>query len=71
MIYLIATLVFIPLWLIGILFNPNPEAFVFLIMLMLYPIIGFIGGIIGAVIYNLAAKWVGGIEFTLETIDTQ
>ena len=37
-----------------------------LFMLILYPIMGFIGGIIGAAIYNLAARFVGGIEMTLD-----
>lgn len=31
-----------------------------------YALIGFIGGIISAAIYNLAAKWVGGIEVEVE-----
>ncbi len=35
-------------------------------MLLLYPIMGFIGGILMAVFYNLTAKWIGGIEVTLE-----
>ncbi len=35
-------------------------------MLVAYPIIGFIGGILMAVIYNLAAKWVGGLEVSVE-----
>jgi hypothetical protein len=29
---------------------------------VLYGVMGFIGGIIGALIYNLVAKWIGGIE---------
>lgn len=37
-----------------------------LFMLLLYPVMGFIGGIIGAAFYNLAARWVGGIEMTLD-----
>lgn len=31
----------------------------------LYAAAGFIGGIIVAAVYNLIAKWTGGIEFTL------
>ncbi len=33
---------------------------------IVYIVIGFIFGIILAAIYNLCAKWVGGIEITLE-----
>jgi hypothetical protein len=40
---------------------------VFLIFLpIIYAVIGFIGGVITALIYNLVAKWTGGIEFTTE-----
>jgi hypothetical protein len=34
---------------------------------IVYAILGFIGGIIYAWLYNLVAGWVGGIEVTLET----
>jgi len=30
---------------------------------VIYAIMGFIGGIIGAALYNLVANWTGGIEF--------
>ena len=33
---------------------------------ILYAVVGFIAGIIGAVIYNVVAKWVGGIEVEVE-----
>jgi hypothetical protein len=33
---------------------------------ILYAVIGFIGGILGAALYNLVAKWVGGIEVEVE-----
>src|SRR5205814_10616937 len=33
---------------------------------LIYAAIGFIGGIIGALIYNLVAKWIGGIEVEVE-----
>ena len=32
----------------------------------IYAAMGFIGGIIGAVLYNLVAKWIGGIEVEVE-----
>jgi len=40
---------------------------VFVIFLpIIYAVIGFIGGVIAALIYNLVAKWTGGIEFITE-----
>ncbi len=33
---------------------------------ILYGVLGFIGGIVIAGIYNLTAKWVGGLEIELE-----
>src|SRR5947209_6034673 len=43
--------------------------FVFAVILfpILYGIIGFIAGAIGAAIYNLAAGWMGGVEMDLDT----
>ena len=35
---------------------------------ILYSIIGFIGGAIGALVYNLAAGVVGGVKFDLEGV---
>ena len=40
---------------------------VFVIFLpIIYAVLGFIAGVIMAFIYNLVAKWIGGIEFTTE-----
>ena len=36
---------------------------------VMYGIIGFIGGIIGALVYNVAAGVVGGLELELENMD--
>lgn len=33
---------------------------------LLYGIFGFIGGVAGAWIYNIFAKWIGGLEMELE-----
>ncbi|MEO5960680.1 MAG: DUF3566 domain-containing protein [Opitutaceae bacterium] len=35
---------------------------------VLYAIFGFIGGVIAAAVYNLVAKWTGGLELTLEDV---
>ena len=34
-----------------------------------YAIAGFIGGLIGAAIYNLVAKWSGGLEFEFRDLE--
>lgn len=33
---------------------------------VLYGVMGFIGGVISAALYNLAARWVGGLEVEVE-----
>ena len=35
---------------------------------IMYGVIGFIGGVIVAGLYNLIARWVGGLEFTVEDV---
>jgi hypothetical protein len=35
---------------------------------IIYAVVGFIAGVIAAFIYNLVAKWTGGIEFTTEDV---
>jgi hypothetical protein len=35
---------------------------------IIYAVLGFIGGVIVAFIYNLVAKWTGGVEFTTEEV---
>ncbi len=62
------TVILAPFILIGMAANPDGAAggIPMLVILILYPLFGFIGGIILAAVYNLAAKWVGGIRFTME-----
>ena len=59
------SIIIIPIFFITLLVKPA-EAIPFLIMAILYPVMGFIGGIIGAALYNLASHLVGGLEFTLD-----
>ncbi len=33
-----------------------------------YGVLGFIGGIVTAFLYNLVARWTGGVEVTLDTV---
>jgi len=42
--------------------------FAVLIFPIMYGIIGFIAGLIYAALYNLAARWTGGFELTLEQV---
>ncbi len=37
-----------------------------LLMPVMYGVMGFIGGVICAALYNLIARWVGGIEVEVE-----
>ena len=42
---------------------------VFVIFLpIIYAVLGFIGGVLAAFIYNLVAKWTGGVEFTTQEV---
>jgi hypothetical protein len=48
--------------------TPGPSLFTLIIFPLLYLIFGFIFTVIGAWAYNLAASWVGGIEYTSTTV---
>ena len=37
-----------------------------LLMPIFYAVMGFVFGILGAAIYNLIARWIGGLEFEVE-----
>ena len=70
-------LIFAPLFLLGGLLasaagqHNNPLAGIFgigiaVLFPMLYGVIGFIAGLIGALFYDLLAGWVGGLELEME-----
>lgn len=40
----------------------------FLILAVVYPLIGFVSGLLGAWAFNLTAKWTGGIVINVEDI---
>ena len=71
--------VFLILWIIfaivSMVMKPQPDvdrpAMIWgaLIAVVIYPIIGFVATLVSAWIYNLVAKWTGGIEFTLTDSD--
>ena len=64
--YALLAALFIPFFLLASLGGGAEGMSVTIIMLILYPIMGFIGGLIMAAFYNLVSKWVGGIEVTVE-----
>jgi len=74
--YGILSLVIAPFFLLAAVFGSKsgtafPAIFGvgFAIMLpVIYAVIGFIGGIIAAAIYNLVAKWTGGLEFEVRDV---
>jgi len=65
-------LVMLPFMFIIMLANPEEGAgpmVGMLVMLLLYPLMGFVGGILMAALYNLASKWVGGLEMSVEAVE--
>jgi hypothetical protein len=64
------SIVLFPFFLIMILVK-GVAAIPMLLILISYPIMGFIGGIIGAALYNLASRFAGGLELTLEVTQEQ
>jgi len=65
--YLIMSLPFVLLMAVTFSFAPGPKppmAGMLIFMPVFYTVFGFIFTLIGAWIYNLVARWVGGIEFT-------
>ena len=75
--YGLLSLVVVPFLLLGLTFSqvggkPQPTdlvGFGFVLLLpVLYGIAGFIFGMLGAAIYNLVAKWTGGLEFEVRDL---
>lgn len=65
--YAFMSVIMLPFMLIGM--SKSPGGGFMLLMLLLYPIMGFVGGIIMAALYNLASKWIGGLEVTVEDVE--
>jgi hypothetical protein len=68
--YLLFGLLFVPFFLLIGMFAPEGQGFPFgmafaIAMPVMYGVFGVIGGAIGALLYNLVAGWVGGIEVEL------
>jgi hypothetical protein len=65
--YAMMSLVTLPFVLIAM--SRSSGGAVMVLMLLLYPFLGFVAGVITAALYNFAAKWIGGIEVTVETVE--
>ncbi len=42
-----------------------------IVLELLIPMTGFLYGVLGAVVYNLVAKWTGGVELTISDVAPQ
>jgi hypothetical protein len=73
----IMAVIFVPFMLLSFLFTPDVPAgnrvgfMAFtagfgLLMPVFYAVMGFVAGVVGAFVYNVVAKWIGGIEIELE-----
>lgn len=63
--YGFVAVILLPFFLITIITN-HKEALPMLALIIFYPLGGFIGGIIGAALYNLASKLIGGLKIELD-----
>ncbi len=67
--YGVISLIIVPFLILGAIFGHAGFGAVFAIFFpVIYAAVGFIGGVITAFVYNLVAKWTGGVEFV--TSDT-
>ena len=66
--YTFVAMIMLPFIFFGMASSPRgaPGAIPMIIVVVLYPVLGFVVGIIIAALYNLTAKWVGGLRFTVE-----
>jgi hypothetical protein len=70
----VSSLVFVvPLFLFASMRSPRPAGFpgglFFLLLPLIYLVIGYIGIAIGCWVYNLLAKITGGLEFESEAVE--
>ncbi len=74
--YGILSLLIVPFFLLAVLAGskaatPFPAAFgvgFAILMPVLYAVVGFLGGVISAALYNLIARWTGGFEFEVRDL---
>ncbi len=51
----------------GLNVGPGPSMSSLIFLPIVYAVLGFIGGMITAFLYNLVARWTGGVEVTLDS----
>ena len=51
---------------LGAIFSNDKGAWGMPFMILLYPLMGFVGGMIAAAIYNVVSKIVGGLSLELD-----
>jgi hypothetical protein len=67
--YGLISLIAVPFIILGALFGHGGFGVIFAIFIpVIYAIAGFIAGVITAFLYNLVAKWTGGIELTFADV---
>jgi hypothetical protein len=67
--YALLSVIVVPFIFIAPLFSSNgwsPEITFIIFVPVVYAVMGFIGGVFGAFVYNLCANWIGGIELEFE-----
>ena len=69
-IYALFCVVIVPIMLLAAVFAPKGSGgfpmIMIVVMSVIYIVGGFIGGVIGAFVYNLVAGWIGGMEMDFE-----
>ncbi len=70
LLYLLFGVIIVPFFVIAAMAQENNAAIAGVMgvgigMLIMYPVMGFLGGVIAAFLYNFIAKTIGGIRFDL------
>ncbi|MDA0990430.1 MAG: hypothetical protein O3A51_06725 [Verrucomicrobia bacterium] len=71
LLYLVFSLLYVPIG-FGMLIFGGTElkimGCIYMAMPLIMGIFGFVGAVIACAVYNLCARWVGGVEFTVTDI---
>lgn len=64
LVYGLISLIMVPFVTLGTIFGHGGLGLIFMVFApFIYAIGGFIGGVLSAFVYNIVAKWSGGIEY--------